>query len=293
MKPYVRLVLLIASMLGLSIARAADVIKDPVADFLKLPIKDRCSPASSIVSIHEVRTDVDGDGVDEVFIGHNKMWNGGNEIYYSAYAESAGGYARLLPADQDIAINFHAGSRKATFVGFISEVGTQGLMVVEAVLRHKPGDPGQLTPSESFSSRNVYTIHKGRLLVRQLGSLDLQSIEGQEFLARYFAKGVLSRPVTAKTYSVGKLKELGYTFPQWSDPIYLNSANAGIHRGQQRALNMPVLDRPTTPPGDSGPSTKSLVAPQTDDPNRTNWLWLGLLAGIVLIGSLLSRKLTR
>jgi hypothetical protein len=134
----------------------AQVIHDPIADFLELAVPDRYSDASEVVDINKVSCDLNGDGSDEVFVGHHKMWTGDNRsIYYAAYQRIDNGFRRLLAPDQDLAINFHGGNRTTTFVGFVQERSDQGLLIVDPVYRHKADDPRGNTSSRRIFGANL------------------------------------------------------------------------------------------------------------------------------------------
>lgn len=55
-------------------------------------------------------------------------------------------------------------------------------------------------------------------MVNDLGPLDRTVPEGKAFYERYFGKDVKSRPIKFENYPVEKLKQLGYTMPDWKRP---------------------------------------------------------------------------
>ena len=89
------------------------------------------------------------------------------------------------------------------------------MLILDPVYRHVLGDPSELLSVEQYSARKFYRIKGGRLLIEELGSLDLRTKEGKAFYDRYFGKGIKSRPLQIKDYPVGELRKMGYTIPDW------------------------------------------------------------------------------
>jgi hypothetical protein len=190
-------------------------IKDPILDFLNLPIAGHYSDASEVVTLYRVCCDLSGDGTQVTFIGHHQMWNGGNSIYYSAYHATQGNINRLLSSTEDVAINFRDGNRETCFIGYIKEMKVQGLLILDPIYHHKRGDISELLPIEEYSSRNVYYIQDGKLKTKDLGPMNIKSIKGRRFFDQYFSENVYSRPISNETFSTDKLIELGYQLPDW------------------------------------------------------------------------------
>jgi hypothetical protein len=194
-------------------------VPDPIADFLVLPIKDHFTDASEVVNIVTIKFDLDADGRQDRFVGHSQLWWGDNTgLYCAAYRSLNKGFARLTPPDSDVRIDEQFfGPRSTTFCGYIAEKKTEGLLVLEnnAIIRNAD-DPG--LPPRKFARRKVYFIKNSRLMVNDLGPLDRTVPEGKAFYDRYFGKGVKSRPIKFEDYPVEKLKQLGYTIPDWKRP---------------------------------------------------------------------------
>lgn len=218
MKRFCGLILLV-----LCVARAFgdNMVNDPIADFLKLPIKERYTDASELVRVHQLTFDMDGDGVDERFIGHNMMWWGDNHGWYGAFYQSAnGGFIRLTPEDTAIGIDPRFfGPRETTFVGYVDEQKIQGVLVLaNDFVSRDPNDPEKPTQPEQYSARKFYHIQAGHLIVDDLGPLNLHTPEGKAFFNRYFGKDVKSRSIRFEDYPLNKLKERGYLVPDWKHP---------------------------------------------------------------------------
>jgi hypothetical protein len=213
--------ILVAILIAVSSAFCNDTVKDPILDFLQLPIEERYTDASSVVRVHEIRVDIDGDGVDELFVGHHMMWWGDNYGLYGAfYKKSPQGYVRLTPKDKAIAIDPRFfGRRDSTFCGFINEINGEGLLVLaNDFVSRDPEDSEKLVPPDSYSSRRIFRVVQDRLEVIELGPLDLHSKEGKAFYDEYFG-GQPTRSVRAdRSYSVDELKEKGYEIPDWKRP---------------------------------------------------------------------------
>jgi len=193
----------------------ADVVYDPLKDFLNLPIPGRYTDVSEVVVVYEVRCDIDGDGSNELFIGHQQMWNGGNGIYFTAYKPVPDGFLRLLPPNKDVVIDFYGGDRACIYVGWVSEKKSQGMLILDPVYQRVPGDPSKLLPVEQYSARKFYRIKGGKLLIEELGPLDLRTKEGKAFYDRYFGTEIKSRSLRFEHYSAGDLEGMGYKLPDW------------------------------------------------------------------------------
>jgi hypothetical protein len=200
---------------------SAQLVGDPIADFMSLPIESHFSDASEIVRIDVVKLDLDGDGKDEQFVGHSQLWGGDNTgVYYAAFKPVRKMFRRLTSANIDFRLDRRFfGARRSTFCGYISERRTQGLLVLENdfVIRN-PDAPGALLP-EKLAHRRVYFIKNNRLAVDDLGPLDRSTSTGKAFYEHYFGKGVKSRPIKFEDYPVEKLKEMGYKIPDWKRPL--------------------------------------------------------------------------
>jgi len=210
---------LLAVVLALNANAMGDnFVKDPISDFLVLPIKERYTDASEVVQIHRLFVDIDGDGVDEQFIGHHMMWWGDNIGWYGAfYKPVANGYLRLTPEDKAIGIDPRFfGPRETSYCGYVEERQAQGLLVLgNDFMSHDPNEPEKLIRPEQYATRKFYHILDGRLIVDELGPLDLRTPEGKAFFDRYFGEGVKSRSIRFEDYPITKLKELGYAIPNW------------------------------------------------------------------------------
>ena len=186
---------------------------------MQLPIEERYTDVSRVVRVHEIRVDLDGDGVDELFVGHRMMWWGDNYGLYGAfYKKSVLGYVRLTPKDEAIAIDPRFfGQRDTTFCGFIREINGEGLLVLaNDFVSHDPEDSEKLIQPGSYSSRRIFRVEQDRLEVIELGPLDLHSKEGKAFYDEYF-KGQTTRSVQPdNSYSVDELKAKGYEIPDWT-----------------------------------------------------------------------------
>lgn len=194
----------------------AQLVRDPIADFLNLPIVGRFSDASEVINIRKVTLDLEGDGSDVIFVGHQKMWTGDNRsVYYVPYQRTPWGYKRLLSADSDMAIDFHGGNKLNVFVGWVIKQHKEGLLIVNPTYEYAHDDPEKVLPVQKFSSCKFYQIQNGQLIATELGPLNLNISEDKIFYERYFGIKANSRPIQIKNYSVEELKRMGYQIPNW------------------------------------------------------------------------------
>ncbi len=269
--------------LGVSALSAAD-ISDPVKDFLALPIKDRYGSASEIARVTKITVDINGDGHNEIIVGHQKMWLGDNVgIYCAAYSPVGdSGYLRLTSQDDDVAIDSRFfGPRETSYCGFVEEVGTQGLLVLEnsSVSRDADGS-GKLNQPEQYSSRKFYHIQGDRLIVGNLGFLDLRTPEGSAFFDRYFGKGVESRPIRFEDYPMDRLKELGYAVPDWRRAPPTPAAPAASSLAKEPTKTFPEATGTST-------TVSPLAKRSSPEPPASRFPHLGFwIAAVAVIGAI-------
>jgi len=197
------------------------LVKEPIADFIGLNIPDRYSDVSEVVRVVKITCDLNGDGREDIFVGTSKMWLGDNiNIYAAGYMPTGNGFERLTPQSSDVAIDPRFfGPRETSYCGYVEERQAQGLLVLgNDFVSHDPNDPEKLVRPEQYATRKFYHILDGRLIVDELGPLDLRTLEGKTFFDRYFGEGVESRPVRFEDYATDRLKELGYALPDWKQP---------------------------------------------------------------------------
>jgi hypothetical protein len=191
---------------------SAQVITDPVADFLSLPIDDRYGEASSVTRIDKVSIDLDLDGVPELLVGHHKMWLGDNNgVYFAIYKEaSSGTYRRITQPNEDVRIVFNGGLPQFVFVGHVDEIGDTGLLICNPPL----GD-GALK-MQRIDSVLFVSVSGGAAKVRNLSGLDLTNDVDKAFYKKYFGHEGKQGGFISKSLTVESLKQLGYTLPDWS-----------------------------------------------------------------------------
>jgi hypothetical protein len=273
----------------------SEIIQDPINDFLRLPIEGFYSDASELVNIHAVYCDLDGDGIEECFVGHHQMWYGGHAIYFSAYEKKNNRFQRLLPFSQAAPIDFYDGEKECVFIGAVVERSSQGMLIGDPVYKHVSGDPGELLPVVEYSSLKFYRIQDGRLIVDELGPLDLRTPEGKAFFDRYFGKDVKSRAIRFESYSVKKLKELGYTIPDWKQAPESSSTQAELqaNASQLTAQTTPI---PAMATPDQQPKSATSPSPvvQAELSKSLPWPWMiGAFLLLAVVGGILFKYLRR
>src|SRR5437870_273054 len=125
--------LIVACWLTEGLAAQQVIVSDPIRDYLELPDKHRYSDASVLNRIYKILVDIDGDGKDEMILGHVEMWSGDNRGYEcAAYTRHGRNFLRLTPPDEEIYINSSFfGCREYTYVGYVSERKRQAILVCE------------------------------------------------------------------------------------------------------------------------------------------------------------------
>jgi hypothetical protein len=196
-------------------------------------MQGRFTTVSELARVNTWSVDLNGDGRNDIFVGSAQPWNGDSfQIYCAVYTPSESGYARVTGPETAIEVDPRFfGPRETSFCGYIEEQQTQGLLVLENdSVSRDPNDPQKPIRPEQYSSRRLYHIRDGRLNVDSLGPLDLGTPEGKAFLRRYFDEGVKSRPIRFEDYPIDKLKEHGYTIPDWKQPPAPSSMQAAPQR---------------------------------------------------------------
>jgi hypothetical protein len=119
--------------------------------------------------------------------------------------------------------------------------------------------PGEILPVEEYSARTFYHVRGNKLMVDELGPLDLRTSEGKSFFTRYFAEQAHSRLVSVEDYPVKTLKERGYHIPDWKAPPPQGAAPQTI------APIGPVTNVPRLTP-DAQPNKRAV---ESDTPTKT------------------------
>jgi hypothetical protein len=261
---------------------SGETVADPISDFLALPIKDRYTDASEVISITRYNVDIDGDGRKETLVGHQKMWWGDNTgLYCALYSKADGRFIRLTPAESDIRLDqrFFDG-RSTTFVGYINEVSCEGVLVLS----------NDFFPKDlmKFDSAKVYSIAADKIVITDLGAIDRTKKSGQQFYERYFGKGVESRSIEMDEFSSAQLQERGYQLPSWKPE------DAETAAPTEGTLVAPSPEITTDTEAASAAAETPLVAAsevvptpknELESPSNPTWLigiGIGILAAIIL-----------
>jgi hypothetical protein len=269
----------------------ADIVTDPLRDFLNLHIPDRYTDASKVVRIQKATMDIDGDGVDDQFIGHHMMWWGDNHgTYGTFYKPVENGFIRLLYDNEQIMIDRRFfGQRQTTFIGYFAEKQTQGILVLsnDSIIRN-PTDPGLPSlPPKQYSYCQFFHITGDRLIVDNLDPVDFRTKDGKAFYERYFGKGVKSRAVQFEEYTIEKLKEMGYEIPDWKhEPESMHVQAQAATPASQTITPAPAL-QPLPIQGQATSPSSPTATPELVAIERT-FMWvvvvvvtLGILASVV------------
>lgn len=208
---------LVASILLCEIANA-ELVTDPIKDFLSLPIADRYTEASSVARVDQVLIDIDLDGTQELFIGHSKMWLGDNNgVYFSIYKRNERGYTRLTAEDEDIRLQLHDGQPKFIFVGKVDELGETGLLICNS-----PQGDGELS-NQRIESRTFVFVIGNSIKSRELPGLDLKNKDDLDIYKKYFPKPGHQGGYQSESLTVEELTTRGVKVPDWTK---MPSANA-------------------------------------------------------------------
>jgi len=201
--------MLVALVMCANLSFGAEIVTDPLKDFLNLEIQDRYTEVSEITKVTEFAVDIDGDGNMELFIGHPQLWHGDNTgLYCAVYSQADGRFIRLTPDDSDIRIDQRFfGDRATTFVGYINEVSREGVLVLTNEFFQED--------LMKFDSVKVYSIAADKIAITDLGAIDRTTKQGQEFYDRYFGEGVESRSMKMDEFSSAQLQERGFQLPSW------------------------------------------------------------------------------
>ncbi len=201
------LILIAATLLGGNLW--AEPIQDPIRDYLSLQVPERSEFIGTLEFIQRVKVDVDGDGVDEIFVGTWYRHSGSNQAYYwSAYKEMKGGYQRVTPANQDVLIR----SFENVYIGPIKEILKQGIVAAHDVETDTPENAEVIKVGEL----HFYHLTDDRLVDQKSGPLDITNAEQKKIYERYFGASAQTRkPTSIETFTSLQLKQMGHTIPNW------------------------------------------------------------------------------
>ena len=255
-------IMLVALFIFSYVSFGAEIVGDPLKDFLNLKIQDRYTAVSEITKVTELTVDMNGDGNMEMFIGHPQLWHGDNTgLYCAVYAKADGRFIRLTPVDSDIRIDERFfGDPATTFVGYINEVSREGVLVLTNEFFQEK--------LMKFDSAKVYSIVADKIAITDLGAIDRTTKQGQEFYDRYFGKGVKTRLIEMDEFSSAQLQEHGYQLPSWKpknaeteapteDVLMSPSPQIALTREATRTLVPAATPRPTTTPTQVTSQTES------------------------------------
>lgn len=261
---------------------SGETVVDPISDFLALPIEDRYTDASEVISITRYNIDIDGDGRKETLVGHQKMWWGDNTgLYCAVYSKADGRFIRLTPAESDIRLDqrFFDG-RSTTFVGYVNEVSREGVLVLS----------NDFFPKDlmKFDSAKVYSIAADKIVITDLGTIDRTTKQGQDFYDRYFGKGVESRSIEMHEFSSTQLQERGYQLPSWKPKNIETAAptDAVLMSPSPQIAVTPETTR--TPAPTAATQSTTSPTPATVETKSTPWPWIiGAILLLAVAGGIL------
>ena len=165
----------------------------------------------TLVSVSTFELDLDGDGKNELFVGHKRMWTGDTKgVYVSIYAEEDGGYSRVSPTTDDIRMAF---DREGGwfYCGKIDGMPAEGLLQVSV--------PSSLDPPRFDRAIFIY-LDDGEVGVEELSPLDASTEEGKR-LFRFHAESpqIPSREPSAHQHLTNaELRQAGYDLSSWASP---------------------------------------------------------------------------
>lgn len=267
---------LLIYFIGLATTLASDlrVVQDPVADFLNLQIEDRYSEASEVSIIHKVSIDLNLDGQAEIMVGHNKMWLGDNSgVYFAIYRKRTDGlYDRLTDSNQEVRLPPLLGNEsKFVFLGQVDELDGPGLLI-----SNYPHGDGALS-TQRIESRQFLSVSNGVLRVQELPGLDLTKPSEKKLFEKYSGQTGQQGSYSYEPLTAEKLKELGYTLPDWKNLPVPNKPLAVDNRQKSRAQESRSRD-----PASSKamvPNEKHSASSDIDRQSRS-WLWITAIVAL-------------
>jgi hypothetical protein len=246
-------------------AAKGQVINDPVADFLSLPIEDRYTDASEVVEIHKVSLDLDLDGQSELLVGHHKMWWGDNHgIYFAIYRKLPnGGYKRLTKATEDIGLDFRDGRPEYNFGGRVDELSDTGLLICTP-----PQGDAELG-TKRVESRMFVSIAGDVVRVRELPGLDLSKESDLAFYRKYFPLPGKQGGYASESLKPDALKALGLVLPDWTKPIRLEASETATNQSASKANSTHLVEPPAPK---KAPEAKPTTPTPSEEPtSSTPW----------------------
>ena len=255
------------------------VVNDPLADFLTLPIEDRYGEASSLSRIDKVSIDLDLDGKAELLIGHHKMWLGDNEaVYFAIYRKlSSGGYKRLTKPDEDIALTLRDGRPEFNFVGRIDELGDTGLLIC-----NPPQGDAELG-TKRVESRMFVSIAGDVVRVRELPGIDLSTESDLAIYRKYFPLPGKQGGYASESLKPDALKALGLVLPDWTKPIRLEASETATNQSPSKANSTHLVE----PPAPKKSPEEKPASPPIEKPASSTPLSIIVLLLVAAIGLLL------
>jgi hypothetical protein len=259
-------------------------IKDPISDFLLLPIEDRYSSASELTLVEKVLIDIDLDGQPEVFIGHRKMWQGDNDgVYFAVYkTKSLGQYERLTRPDQDIRLTFREGRSEFNFVGRVDELGVIGLLIFNPPYRDMVLSP------QRIESRQFLSVSNGVLRVQELPGLDLTRPSEKKLFEKYSGQTGQQGSYSYEPLTAEKLTELGYALPDWTKLPVLGKLSAIDNRQKSKDQETRSSDRAS-----AKIQAQNKEQPASSEVGNSSrlWFWItGIVVVLLIVWSLLKRQ---
>lgn len=139
----------------------ADLVSDPIADYLKMEVSERVDLMEPLDHLDRVSIDVNGDGRDEVFVGSPYKYSGTMEVFWVGYEAVDGRYRRITPENKDILI----GSFETIYAGQLTEISQQGLATAEDIVVDdpEPGDVAKVGALRFYYIANDYLVIEDRV----------------------------------------------------------------------------------------------------------------------------------
>jgi hypothetical protein len=263
----------------------SQIIRDPVNDFLNLPIEDRYSEVSEVSLIHKVSIDLDLDGQVELMIGHSKMWLGDNlGIYFAIYHKrSDGSYDRITGDTQEVRLPPLLGNEsKFVFLGQVDELGGPGLLI-----SNYPHRDGALS-AQRIESRQFLSVSNGVLRVQELPGLDLTRPSEKKLFEKYSGQTRQQGSYSYEPLTAEKLTELGYALPDWTKLPVLRKLSAVDNRQKSKNQETRSSDRAS-----AKIQAQNKEQPASSEVGKSSrlWFWItGIVVVLLIVWSLLKRQ---
>ena len=262
----------------------SETIEDPIANHLnvmtdgRLELSQGLGDLKSLVNITTLDLDIDGNGVDELFVGHQRPWTGDvRGVYWSVYQRSESGYIRVSSQTRDLRLVF-GGEGDWYYCGRVDWSEHEGLLIVETQTR--------IDPLYYETARFIY-LNEGKLHIDNIGPIDTGESRGKQIYEQYLTQPrKLPRNLSNIIHlSSGLLTQRGYNLSYWKSKDLSDRSTGYKYESSQVEDDRMVRD---TSGGSKIVSPSSTVVETSNTPSgKLASQWLLVVGCVVLLGILL------